>query len=142
MHARPNNTTQHNTIQHSTKHHNTSSTNKQTNEQVAEYLLDEAPPSLVNICNKQGYTALNAVCTKAHVRERKELIALLIERKADTEKAAKGTTPLISAAFKGNEEVVDQLLSLGADVNAVNKNGNSALHLVSVLCFYLLSGLE
>ena len=39
-----------------------------------------------------------------------------------------GITPLHFACFKGNKQIVDILLDLGADINAIDNDGNSCLH--------------
>lgn len=40
-----------------------------------------------------------------------------------------GDTPLIWAAYKGNAEIVQALISAGADVNVMGELGNRPLHL-------------
>ncbi|CAN0376592.1 unnamed protein product, partial [Hapterophycus canaliculatus] len=42
-------------------------------------------------------------------------------------------TALMLCAERGHTEMVDALLTAGADVTCVDENGNSALHLA---CFY------
>jgi len=39
----------------------------------------------------------------------------------------KGVTPLIAAAFKGNDRIFETLLGHGADVNAIDETGKSAM---------------
>lgn len=47
---------------------------------------------------------------------------------ASVNKDVGGETPLLAAAFEGRTEVIKLLLELGADVSAVNNQGNTALH--------------
>jgi ankyrin repeat protein len=51
--------------------------------------------------------------------------SVLAERNSD------GWTPLISAAFSGSTSCVTKLIALGADVKAVCKDGDSAVHYAS-----------
>lgn len=56
-------------------------------------------------------------------------VALFIEAQSNTEiRDNRGWTPLMMAAFKGHDEIVDLLLQHNADVNALDLGGNSALH--------------
>jgi uncharacterized protein len=54
-----------------------------------------------------------------------ETPALLTERNND------GWTPLIAAAFSGSTSCIQKLIESGADVKAVCKDGDSALHYAS-----------
>lgn len=55
---------------------------------------------------------------------------MLIEKKADiNNKEDNGFTPLMLAAMRGNIQVAALLLEKGADMNAVNKFGKTALQL-------------
>jgi len=49
-----------------------------------------------------------------------------------TERNSDGWTPLLSAAFSGSTSCVQKLIALGADVKAVCKDGDSAVHYASV----------
>lgn len=52
-----------------------------------------------------------------------ELVELLLGAGADPKKSAKGHTPLISAAGNGYLAIVKQLIAAGADIHAVEVNG-------------------
>jgi len=57
-----------------------------------------------------------------------DLVALLVERGADINIAnGNGDTPLIDAACKGKNEMLEYLLNNGADIDAKNYAGTSAL---------------
>ncbi|OGT16736.1 MAG: hypothetical protein A2342_06105 [Gallionellales bacterium RIFOXYB12_FULL_54_9] len=56
-------------------------------------------------------------------------VALFIEAKTSTEiRDNLGWTPLMSAAFRGHNDIVDLLLRHNADALAADNNGNTALH--------------
>lgn len=55
-------------------------------------------------------------------------VAWLVAQGAQLEAISEGMTPLIRAARTGNLPVVDALLNAGAQVNARNRSGETALH--------------
>ncbi|MDR1480431.1 MAG: ankyrin repeat domain-containing protein [Planctomycetaceae bacterium] len=63
-----------------------------------------------------------------------ELVKLLVEQKADVKVAdVRLTTPLHAATFSGqNREIISYLLENGADVNAKNSDGQTALMLLMI----------
>jgi ankyrin repeat protein len=91
-------------------------------------LLDDHP-SLVNAWSEDGFTALHFSAFFGH----SAAAELLTERGADL--AARSTnrefafdaTPLHSASAAGQREVCEVLLDAGADVNAVQHGGYTAL---------------
>ncbi len=52
----------------------------------------------------------------------------------DYQNPTNGSTPLITAAARGNTEVAKLLLDAGADVDAANHDGSTALHTAAFLC--------
>lgn len=84
--------------------------------------------------NAQIETNRNTALTLACFQGRHEVVALLVERKANIEHRAKtGLTPLMEAASGGYVEVGRVLLDRGADVNAapVPSSRDSALTIAS-----------
>jgi ankyrin repeat protein len=70
-----------------------------------------------------GDTALRGAARSGQ----RELVEFLIERGADVNQGL----PLLGAAFRNRRDMVKLLLDKGADVNAVDKDGRSALWMVS-----------
>jgi peptidoglycan/LPS O-acetylase OafA/YrhL len=65
--------------------------------------------------------------TIAALHDRKEIVALLLEKGAEVNRASRdGGTALHAAAFLGREAVVKLLLEKGADANLRNQNGQTA----------------
>jgi len=91
--------------------------------EVAACLLDAgADPALAA---SSGVTPLAA----AVAARREALVGLLLERRvASDQRLPNDTTALMVAAAMGYPEIVDTLLDGGADVNAVDAGGRSALH--------------
>ena len=67
--------------------------------------------------------------------ERVAAIELLKEWGAHLESRVNGYTPLLYATYEGKIEVLKCLKRLGADVNAVNDKGYSALHIAAFFGF-------
>jgi len=91
--------------------------------EIAACLLDAgADPTLAA---RSGVTPLAA----AVAARREALVALLLQHEVGTDqRLPNDATALMVAAAMGYPEIVDQLLVAGADVNAVDAGGRSALH--------------
>ncbi|XP_035533137.1 ankyrin repeat domain-containing protein 50 [Morone saxatilis] len=88
--------------------------------EAVEILLDHT--AQVNLADGDGRTALSvaALCvpTAAGVKGFGEVASLLLERGADPgHRDHDGMTPLLLAAYEGNDDVVELLLEAGADVD-------------------------
>lgn len=79
-------------------------------------LFTEASPS------KQAI-GLTWACQYGHA----QVVEFLLGKGLPVNTAAHGTTPLLAAAFGGQLALVKSLLALGADIEAVNNYGGSAL---------------
>lgn len=75
----------------------------------------------------QGVPVLSLAIRGRH----RSIMNLLLERGADVNVSSedRGDTPLMEAAVRGEPEILDELLSCGADLNVVNKNRQTALML-------------
>eukprot|EP01035_Chromulina_nebulosa_P024562 gene24562-31984_t len=73
-----------------------------------------AKPSLLNLTDKYGYTALHYAAQNDHT----SIVQLLLGMKADPNASICGATPLHRAAFAGSLESCRSLLQHKADVNA------------------------
>ena len=96
------------------------------NQTIAEMLIDHGCE--VNAYDRAGSTALHAASQQQHV----ELVRLLLQAGAFINAVDKdGNTPLFKAVFysEGRGEVIELLLSSGADRNIRNNSGVSALSL-------------
>jgi ankyrin repeat protein len=71
--------------------------------------------------------SLHRMASAGDVESVKALLRSNPRRKIEIDKREKGRTPLHQAAQKGQLEMVKLLLSHGADINAVDENGHSAL---------------
>lgn len=70
-------------------------------------------------------------CAENH----KGIAAALMAAGADPcSKDRDGLTPLMVAAFEGHADVVSLLLARGVEVDAINKNGHTALHMAYGNC--------
>ena len=85
----------------------------------------------VNAANKDGATPFLIACSKAQA----ELVKLLLKAKADPNITdTDGDTSLHAAiAADCSEEIIQEIIDHGAEINAVNKRGRTALLLS---CFY------
>ncbi len=109
---------------------------------VVERLLSSSLmlPGLVNIPIVTGETPLYSACLNEHVA----VVELLISYSACLKSVVceSGNTPLHAAAYRGNDDICNMLLSNGANVNAVSVNGYTPLHLAafadSSICVALL----
>ncbi len=83
-------------------------------------------PGLVNIPIVTGESPLYSACLNEHVEVVKKLIsnsACLMSVVYES-----GNTALHAAAYRGNHDICNLLLSNGADANAVSVNGFTPLH--------------
>jgi len=60
-----------------------------------------------------------------------EIVKYLIEKGANKEKGHGKLTPLYTATLIGNHEMVEYLLENGCDINYIDINGNSLLHIAA-----------
>ena len=91
--------------------------------EIAALLLDAKADASGSASN--GMTPLAAAVSA----RREALVALLIERGAKTNQRLPGdATALMVAAVQGYPDIAEQLLSAGADVQAVDARGHGALH--------------
>ncbi len=100
---------------------------RQRDLQKAVTMLREAPGTLVN--TRDGDTGETPLAIAVGRRDLVWTRAMLGFRADPNIANRAGVTPLMTAAFLGFSEGADLLLRLGARVNAVNNQGESALHL-------------
>jgi ankyrin repeat protein len=94
-------------------------------------LLLEAK-SIVDPRNKDNNTPLIACCGGRSDEEAVKIARVLLDRGAEIEQRGRWQrTPLLEASISGSAELVELLLSRGADIKAVDENGNTALILAS-----------
>lgn len=89
---------------------------------VAEFLLESG--ANVNKCDVEGRSALAVACLCVPTGHRHpQLVSVLLEHGADPELQDKeGLTPLLVAAYEGQEEVAELLLEAGADPDRPGKD--------------------
>jgi ankyrin repeat protein len=81
----------------------------------------------VNARHRMSHTLLDSEATSVPADINR--IRFLLENGADPNlRDDRGSCPLIEAAMSKNYEVVDLLLEMGADINAQENNGKTALH--------------
>jgi ankyrin repeat protein len=91
------------------------------NDEMVQLLLRNGAKT--ETMNTLGWTALHCATSEAVVRT-------LIDGRAVIEaRNKKGLTPLLTATEKGRHEIVRLLLSKGAKIEAIDDDGNTALHL-------------
>lgn len=67
------------------------------------------------------------------LRDHEEIVKILLSAGADCRAVNNGgTTPLVMAAFHGNESLIEILIENGADVNTVDSGGNSCLYMAAL----------
>lgn len=79
----------------------------------------------VNSRDNRGTPLLNVACRNESVK----MVNWLLERGAEIDVVSedRGYTPLMDAVFKGNAEIAKILIEKGADVNKVNKEGQTMI---------------
>lgn len=92
-------------------------------EGIVQALLEKgADPTLVNV---EGINALIAAASEGHIKIVEMLLATnLIDINA---KDKDGTNALMAAAVRGHKEVIAQLVARGANIDAQNVDGHTAL---------------
>jgi ankyrin repeat protein len=78
----------------------------------------------VNAQDQYKYTALHKAASKGH----KEIVTILLEHKAEVDSFHPCSSPLELAVLRNQPEVIRILLSYGANPNALDPSGLSALH--------------
>jgi uncharacterized protein len=93
--------------------------------EIVELLLTQG--ANVNAKNSANYTALMF----AAEGDRPNIVAALLDRQPDSihDRNNYGETVLMSMARRGQTDIVQRLVTLGAEVNATNKIGDTALYL-------------
>jgi ankyrin repeat protein len=94
-------------------------------EQLNEFIKNT--PSLINTPSPDGFSLLGYACFFSQ----ENIAALLISKGADINSASKNSmkvAPLHSAAASSNYALCSLLLENGADINAVQQGGYTALH--------------
>jgi ankyrin repeat protein len=81
-------------------------------------------PETVNYKNSKGFTPLTIAAYSGNL----EVVSELVKHVKDLDVDSRMGTPLMAAAFKGNIEVCKVLLDSGADPNASDLSGTTALH--------------
>jgi ankyrin repeat protein len=94
--------------------------------EIVELLLSKDGVD-VNAQNKYKYTALHKAASKGH----KEIVTILLEHKAEVDSFHPYSSPLELAVLRNQPEVIKILLSYGANPNALDPSGLSALHLAA-----------
>ena len=91
----------------------------------------------VNAMNKSGRTALSIACLNGKMKS----VEALLKSKADINMPLE-SAPVIAAAYRGHVDIVETLLTSGADTSKANVNRYTALHVASqeghVECLSLL----
>ncbi|XP_048242804.1 ankyrin repeat and KH domain-containing protein mask-like isoform X3 [Haliotis rufescens] len=91
---------------------------------VVELLVSEGAD--VSLVNKDGDNILHYACIRGDVETVKYVLSLHV---VDINSRGDGSrTPLMGAAYMGHRDVVELLVSEGADVSLVDKHGENILH--------------
>ncbi len=91
---------------------------RQGNAQLVKYLVDDGAT-----LGSNKYTPFMLACFYGHL----DVAKILYSKKSLDDRDVYGNTPLIYAARNGHTPVVKWLLEKGAEINAVNIHGDSAL---------------
>ena len=81
----------------------------------------------VDIKNDIGETPLHLAAESGHIK----IVKLLMEKVGVEEKDNYGRTPLYLAAIYGHTEIIEELLKVGAEVDAEDKDGQTPLSKVA-----------
>uniref|UniRef100_A0A6C0I6D6 Uncharacterized protein n=1 Tax=viral metagenome TaxID=1070528 RepID=A0A6C0I6D6_9ZZZZ len=102
----------------------------QSNLDIVTFLLSRGAEVNPISTKKFSIPPLLAVCNSEHKKNNVEIAQLLISFGADVNCKANfdGSTPLHSACFTYNIDLIRFLLSAGADVDSVKQNGETPLH--------------
>jgi ankyrin repeat protein len=93
---------------------------------VVEALIERQAELDVDLADDEGVTALIAAASEGHIAV---VSTLLTNASASVNAHDKdGTNALMAAAVRGHKEVVAMLYDKGADINAQNADGHTALH--------------
>lgn len=82
----------------------------------------------ITIKNGEGFTSLHYVCVLGQVSLLRRIIEMKGALPSLSDQTGKAFTPLHCACEHGQDEIVQVLLSSGADVHAVDQNDKTALH--------------
>ncbi|XP_065860533.1 uncharacterized protein [Euphorbia lathyris] len=91
-------------------------------------LSPEQLSKALSLQNEDARSLLHVAVSSSHLQVVKALLDVDESKNVVNSKDEEGWAPLHSAASIGNQEVVDLLLTRGADVNAKNDGGRTALH--------------
>ncbi len=95
------------------------------NSEIIGYALTNVSPKDVD---KEGSNAFHYLSRKSDGQDTAAITKLLLEGGVPIDQKNKnGLTPLMMAVINNNVGLVNELLSKGADINAVDKQGNTAL---------------
>lgn len=130
---------------------------KQANDSDFEHLIlnERSMPDDIDVVDKDNHSPLYYAIEKGHIKMTQYLLARGVTLKNDKytpfllatyhghvelakmlyseqhleERDVYGNTPLMNAAMNGHTPMVEWLLGLGAEINAINDHGDSALYM-------------
>ncbi|XP_046558389.1 kinase D-interacting substrate of 220 kDa-like [Haliotis rubra] len=92
--------------------------------EVFDFLLREGAD--ISIGDDNGCNILHWACRGGSIEMVKYILSM--EGMGVNDKGTDGTTPVVSAAWRGHKDVVEFLVSLGADMSVVDDLGETILH--------------